>query len=52
MDKFELPENVDQMLKLAEGKSKLNPNIEREGVVVRSFDNTISFKAISNKFLI
>jgi len=52
MDKFELPENVDQMLKLAEGKSKLNPNIEREGVVVRSFDNSISFKAISNKFLI
>lgn len=49
---FALPDTVDEMLKYAEGKSALNPNTEREGVVVRSFDRTISFKAISNKFLL
>ena len=47
-----LPNTVEGMLDYAEGKSKLNSNTEREGVVVRSFDNTISFKAISNKFLL
>jgi len=49
---FMLPETVEDMLKYAEGKSMLNPNVEREGVVVRSMDGTISFKAISNKFLL
>ena len=47
-----LPETVTGMLELAEGKSRLNDKTEREGVVVRSLDNTISFKAISNKFLL
>ena len=50
--KFGLPKTVEDMLKYAEGKSKLNPNTEREGVVVRSMDTKISFKAISNKFLL
>lgn len=49
---FLFPNNVEGMLEYAEGKSKLNSKTEREGVVVRSFDNTISFKAISNKFLL
>jgi RNA ligase (TIGR02306 family) len=49
---FMLPETVEDMLKYAEGKSALNNNTEREGVVVRSMDGTISFKAISNKFLL
>ena len=45
--KFLLPNTVEDMLKFAEGKSKLNNNIEREGVVIRSMDTSISFKAIS-----
>ena len=49
---FMLPETVEDMLKYAEGKSALNDKTEREGVVVRSMDGTISFKAISNKFLL
>jgi hypothetical protein len=36
----------------AEGKSALNHNAEREGVVVRSYDTSISFKSISNNFLL
>ncbi len=49
---FVLPETVEDMLKYAEAKSVLNDKTEREGVVVRSIDGTISFKAISNKFLL
>jgi RNA ligase (TIGR02306 family) len=49
---FTLPNTVDEMLKYAEDKSILNPQFDREGVVIRSIDRTISFKAISNKFLL
>ena len=49
---FNLPNNTDKLLNLAEGKSVLNNKAEREGIVIRSKDNTISFKAISNKFLV
>jgi len=49
---FMLPNSVEGMLKYAEGSSVLNRNTEREGVVIRSYDTKISFKAISNKFLL
>jgi RNA ligase (TIGR02306 family) len=52
MEVFLLPHNVDELLKQAEGKSVLNQNTEREGLVIRSYDTKISFKAISNKFLL
>ena len=51
IENFILPYGVDELLKLAEGKSILNANTEREGLVIRSYDMSISFKAISNKFL-
>lgn len=40
------------MLQYAEGKSILNSETEREGLVVRSIDSSFSFKCISNKYLI
>jgi hypothetical protein len=49
---FLLPETVEGLLKQAEGKSVLNTNAEREGLVIRSYDTKISFKAISNLFLL
>lgn len=49
---FTLPSSISDMLDYADSVSELNPNFDREGVVVRSYDRTISFKAISNKFLI
>jgi len=49
---FHLPDTIDELLKMADGKSELNPNFDREGIVVRSLDRTISFKVISNKFLL
>ncbi len=47
-----LVHDVAGLLELAEGKSQLNKDAEREGLVIRSLDNKISFKAISNKFLL
>jgi RNA ligase (TIGR02306 family) len=49
---FLLPDTVEELLKYADDKSSLNPNFDREGVVIRSFDRTISFKVISNQFLL
>lgn len=44
---------VQSLLELAEGKSVLNDKTEREGLVFKcELDPYISFKAISNKFLL
>lgn len=51
-ENFILPETTDELLSFAEGKSLLNPETEREGLVIRSQDTSISFKVISNKFLL
>lgn len=56
-DHFTVPSSLDEMLKLAEGKSAINPESEREGVVIRPKvemiynGSRLSFKAISNKYL-
>jgi RNA ligase (TIGR02306 family) len=51
-----LPDTLQECLEMAVGKSKINPNQEREGIVFKgtSVVNGIvpSFKAISNKFLL
>ena len=49
---FNLPDTIEELLKYTEDKSILNSNFDREGVVIRSNDRTISFKVISNKFLL
>lgn len=49
---FRLPETIDEMIRFADAKSVLNPEFDREGIVVRSLDRKISFKVISNKFLL
>jgi RNA ligase (TIGR02306 family) len=48
---MKLPDTIDELLAYADAKSVLNPTFDREGVVIRSMDRKISFKAISNKFL-
>ncbi len=51
-EKFELPENVSDLLAYADGKSILNPNANREGIVLYANENKhMHFKAISNAFL-
>lgn len=51
-----LPETMESCLLMAEGKSKINPKAEREGIVFKSFtviEGAVpSFKAISNRFLL
>jgi RNA ligase (TIGR02306 family) len=49
---FKLPETIDELLKYADAKSALNPNFDREGIVIRNGNKSISFKVISNQFLI
>jgi RNA ligase (TIGR02306 family) len=49
---YKLPNNISEILSKAEGKSMLNKDTEREGIVIRNRDKSISFKAISNKFLL
>jgi RNA ligase (TIGR02306 family) len=51
-ENFKLPGTIEELISYADGKSILNPNFDREGVVIRSLDRNISFKAISNKFLL
>ena len=48
---FELPDSAAEMVGYAEGRSVL-ANVEREGVVVRNVKQGISFKAISQRFLL
>ena len=53
---YELPNTIDEILEYATGKSLLNPNTEREGVVFVKYEpnelGRVSFKSISNKFLL
>ena len=57
-ENFALPKSVDEMLAYANGKSLLNCDYEREGVVVRPKkemqigQSRFSFKAISNDYLL
>lgn len=50
--RYKLPDTIEELLLFADGKSVLNPSANREGVVVRNHARTISFKAISNQFLL
>ena len=43
---------VDELLLWAEGKSFLNGKQEREGIVFKQIDGGMTFKAISNKYLL
>lgn len=45
-------DSIPGLLLAAEGKSALNPKTEREGIVFKCLAHELSFKAISNKFLL
>jgi hypothetical protein len=52
MEEVTLDHTLDELLQMAEGKSILNGSTEREGLVFRCIDDNLSFKVISNKFLL
>ena len=50
-----LGSTVQELVEFSKGKSVINPNVEREGVVIRCIENgkkTLSFKVINPDFLI
>lgn len=51
-ENYKLHGTIEEILQYAEGKSVLHNEAEREGIVIRNKDKSISFKAISNKFLL
>jgi hypothetical protein len=48
---FMLKDTMDETLELADGKSVLADTL-REGLVCRCYEKGISFKIVSNKFLL
>jgi len=44
--------SIDEILQWAEDRSLLNPTVEREGIVFKECNGGMSFKAISNKYLL
>lgn len=52
---FALPENINDLIRFADGPSVINPtiaNIRREGIVVYTHDMSFCFKVISNQALL
>ena len=50
---FILPDTMEEMKELATGKSVLNPDVLREGIVYRcAQDNSVSFKNVSKEYLL
>lgn len=54
VDVFKSIENVsmEELINYADGKSQINPNVNREGVVFKTFKRVKSFKVISNLYLL
>lgn len=44
--------SIDEILQWAEDTSRLNPTVQREGIVFKEVNGGMSFKAISNKYLL
>ena len=49
---FVCPDTMEEMKALSHGNSVINPNVLREGCVYRNAENTISFKNVSNEYLL
>ena len=56
IETYIMPDSIDEILEYAVGKSVLNSQAEREGIVFVRYEpnelGRVSFKAISNKFLL
>ncbi len=45
-------DTMEELKEYADGKSAVNPNVQREGIVYRSLDGCDSFKNVSRKYLL
>lgn len=50
-ERFILPDTIEELLEIATAKSCINTSVLREGIVFRSLDGQISFKAVSPEYL-
>jgi len=47
-----MPETMEELKEMADGKSLVNPTVLREGIVYRTVDGKDSFKNVSRKYLL
>lgn len=52
LGEVQMPYTMEELKALATGKSKVNPDVMREGIVYRSLDGSDSFKNVSREYLI
>lgn len=52
LGEVQMPDTMEELKVLATGKSKVNPEVMREGIVYRSLDGSDSFKNVSREYLI
>ena len=52
LGEVQMPDTMEELKQLATGKSQVNPNVMREGIVYRSLDGKDSFKNVSREYLL
>ena len=52
LGEVQMPDTMEELKVLATGKSRINPNVMREGIVYRSLDGSDSFKNVSREYLL
>lgn len=52
LGEVKMPNTMEELKVLATGKSEVNPNVMREGIVYRSLDGQDSFKNVSREYLL
>lgn len=52
LGEFSLPDSMEEMKNTAYGRSMVNPEVLREGLVYRSFDGKDSFKNVDREYLL
>ena len=52
LGEVQMPDTMEELKNLATGKSQVNPNVMREGLVYRSLDGVDSFKNVSREYLL
>jgi hypothetical protein len=52
LGEVQMPDTMEELKQLATGKSVVNPNVMREGLVYRSLDGSDSFKNVSREYLL
>ena len=52
LGEVQMPDTMEELKVLATGKSKVNPEVMREGIVYRSLDGIDSFKNVSREYLL